>query len=1329
MRSSFLFLILFILLKNSYAQETPSTVENYIHSQQRQTSQLPTQSANELPIGVDENRSAELMQIQNLELSPTSSTITISAVVPLPMSTEKLELAASGVPISEHGFNGGEAKLYLQSPVHFLIGEKIKCTILSGTNGSYASIDCNGLKEVKIKGVIEFCRSLLLPENSNGEILPEPYRVKADFEFSGTGINNMLTNISLPPFQIKGLNGYSFLVEEAWLDRSDTRNPEGITFPKNYQGIEDDFWRGVFIKQVKVKLPNIFKSINNSDVTIQVKNLLIDHSGISGEINAMHVISLGSNNSKWKLSVDTIGIKLSSNVITEGKVAGKVKLPFFDSSDELVYRGVIGMDDYYSFRINSKQNINVSLWLATLNLAPTSTFELQYVEKKWTCALNLNGTISINFNKNNHSGSAHGIQFEHLEVSTEAPYIQGGNFYTNISVCKFKGFQVSFKDISHSVTNGFSKLSFTIDIHFFNRNDLGFQGSSRISILSDVSTNWEFKSLRLESVKIDVDKGAFALKGELDTPYDQGFNGRIEMKIKPGIVILAKAAFGVQDGYNFWSVNASVKLPRGIPIYPAVAIWGFSGGLSYHMDYDTVNQVRTAFGSDREYIPDSTKKLGLSAGILLAGNPNQDLFQVYAELGILFNGFGVTKFSIEGKVFLLHKIDDPITSAPVYATTSIVLDFENDAFHSNSSIYINAWNIIKGIGPNNMAGYMTVHFSKTDWYVHIGKPDNRIGIELFGMAQASSYLLAGKTIPPMPSPSPVLARVLNVEDLNMMRNENLLSNGAGFAFGAALNFSTGRKKFLIFYGEFNAGIEFDIMLKNYGKNVYCQNTGKNLGVEGWYASGQIGAYIQGEIGVDVNLPCYKGSYTILEIGAGVLFQAKLPNPIWMRGMVGGYFSILGGLVEGDCRFEIEVGRQCEINTTRSISYQSVVREVTPFSQNLETYSSLVQPEIYLNLPLNKEINLYNNDHSITKYKVELNRLLLTNEAGESQDIRTEYDSISNKIKITPLSELISNNTYTLSMVFIFQRYNQNNWEIITGGDSTNQKQFTFKINQDTTSFIELSSIKASYPIRDQIGYFINEYNDNFIAFNQLQQCIKDLNNQDYLLLLNLKEETTFVSIPFTFYSNGLEVKFSLKDYLQPAKSYQLGLYHIQSNDTVLIYSSFFETSTYVDFISFLESNYQASTWIENTMYASNDYVLKNKFNKGELIDNTFVQCSFDLECNWLNKNYSQMYHTIDASIFKLNWRPYNRSNKFPTEMIQMTNSSMENFLSTFVYKDFYDVKASIANSTSLMELYHQWLYRPFIPLQKGNYNIHFEYKVPYRNITTSTYTYLCQLKL
>src|SRR5690606_10858647 len=127
-------------------------------------------------------------------------------------------------------------------------------------------------------------------------------------------------------------------------------------------------------------------------------------------------------------------------------------------------------------------------------------------------------------------------------------------------------------------------------------------------------------------------------------------------------------------------------------------------------------------------------------------------------------------------------------------------------------------------------------------------------------------------------------------------------------FGAALSFSTGDLSFLMFYARFDAGVGFDIMLKDYG-DTRCAGSSDRIGINGWYANGQAYAYFEGAVGIRVRVFGVRKRIPILELRAAALLQAKLPNPFWMRGMVGGYFSVLGGLVKGQCKFQVTMGNE------------------------------------------------------------------------------------------------------------------------------------------------------------------------------------------------------------------------------------------------------------------------------------------------------------------------------------------------------------------------------------------------------------------------------------
>ena len=112
--------------------------------------------------------------------------------------------------------------------------------------------------------------------------------------------------------------------------------------------------------------------------------------------------------------------------------------------------------------------------------------------------------------------------------------------------------------------------------------------------------------------------------------------------------------------------------------------------------------------------------------------------------------------------------------------------------------------------------------------------------------------MMGTKIPASPPPPAKVSEILGGIDLDYMPNENALGEGKGIGFGAGLQFNTGHKTFGPFYADFDAGAGFDVMLKNYGV-VNCKGQSEPLGVNGWYANGQVWAYIEGAIGIEVKM--------------------------------------------------------------------------------------------------------------------------------------------------------------------------------------------------------------------------------------------------------------------------------------------------------------------------------------------------------------------------------------------------------------------------------------------------------------------------------------------
>ena len=199
----------------------------------------------------------------------------------------------------------------------------------------------------------------------------------------------------------------------------------------------------------------------------------------------------------------------------------------------------------------------------------------------------------------------------------------------------------------------------------------------------------------------------------------------------------------------------------------------------------------------------------------------------------------------------------------------------------------------------------------------MGTPQNRLGVELdlAGLVKMKSgaYFMTGTRLEGSPPPPRQVADILGVEldKLDYMRDFNVLGKGGGFAFGTDFSVGTGDITFLILYANFETGLGFDIMLRDYGE-LQCKGRNGPVGINGWYANGQAYAYLQGECGVNLKLFFVKKKIPIIKAGAATLFQAKLPNPSWFKGYLGVKFNLLGGLVKGNIRLKLTFGEECEL---------------------------------------------------------------------------------------------------------------------------------------------------------------------------------------------------------------------------------------------------------------------------------------------------------------------------------------------------------------------------------------------------------------------------------
>jgi len=448
----FLFLVLFKIYvisanENEAEYKKAINLSEVVKTESRFVEKIDAINAVDYPIGlVAEGKGIEYsIIIDKDEINEKGSFLSAYMVFVIPQSGDTLGFAAHMIPLDADGGITGDVKLSLIKPISFKLGSDILITILGGNDGSYALFGCNGFKSMTISANIDFSSETFLCEDTKtGEpILGK--KLTTNFKTTIEDWNNMIISVSLPPFQIKGIEGFGFEASNITFDLSDYSNPAGAVLPLKYSeklpGGNLNLWQGFYLKDLIIRFPPAFsKSDNNSNgnnsvrTSIFASNLIIDDEGFSGTIGADGVLKIEEGSmSGWNFSIDRFDMTFEMSSITSSSFRGKMKIPMLDSL--LLYRAVIGMDGNFSFTITTTTKQSFSLWAADLELT-NSQITIDYINKKFKPKAILNGKLNISADLSGSKKSNDGekslslaeIKFENLELQTETPYIKGGYF-------------------------------------------------------------------------------------------------------------------------------------------------------------------------------------------------------------------------------------------------------------------------------------------------------------------------------------------------------------------------------------------------------------------------------------------------------------------------------------------------------------------------------------------------------------------------------------------------------------------------------------------------------------------------------------------------------------------------------------------------------------------------------------------------------------------------------------------------------------------------------------------------------------------------------------
>ncbi len=1211
----------------------------------------------DLPVGISKDIGVltYTILIDSVVITPTESFLFTSMKFETPQG-KSLYFTGRDIQFSNTGGLTGDGKLALvgDHPIN-LVGDKTQLVIKGSDQKTFVEFDCNGFKQFSLDASLLFSRDLLVPEDENGNRV-EDENVAVNFTTTVVSWEDILVEANVPKFQVKSLEDVSFEIKEAVFDFSDTRNPGSITFPQGYSEISpllsqgtETLWRGIYIRELSVELPPQFvkeidkdgaetgKNKNVGRVGFTGYNFILDNAGFSGKIEASNLIPIEKGKiGNWNFSLEAIYVNLVANELTDAGFNGKINVPINSNKEnnqstttnnqqnnkegsQFTYTASIKPGNEYLFNVSNADTLNFDLWKAKVTLNPTSYIEIKLVNKQFRPKAHLDGMMSISMplkkpeSNENTSGDdskqlkAANITFQDLEIQAIKPYVKLGSFSLGSPKKKPKmgGFSLEIKNISGTTVGEELRLGMDIRLGLTKKGGGSFGADGRVVIVSksqevDGDLKYKFRKLEIERFGIDIDKGVFSFKGQLnfykeDPVYGNGISGNVKAKFKPGLEIEASAIFGTKDDKRYWYVDALARFNSGITLFPGIAAYSFGGGAYYHMALDT-KKVGSELGqtaSGVTYVPDLNTGFGFKAVMGFGVQPGKSSFNAEITYEMAFNTGGGVKYinlSGNGKFMsppgfeniekLQGKIDKMAATVNKYGTGSdlnkipgaqkeihgdflnggdgsegsisaqvnINYNFEERTLHGTFDAYVNvAGGLLKGVGPNGKAGNITMHFAPGEWYIYVGRPEpeNRFGLTVLGIATFDAYFVMGSVIPDFPPPPPEVAEILGVnqEDLNFMSDLNALEDGAGIGFGASFRVDTGDITFLVFYARLRAGLGFDVMLKNYG-DAECKGRG-GLGINGWYASAQAYGYFEGSIGIKFKLFFKRVKIPILEVGAAILAQAKLPNPVWIRGIVGGRFSVLGGLVKGNCKFEVTIGEECELIQKGSVLESiDVLAEITP-QENSKDVSVFVVPQAVFNFEMDKEYSTVGYNDEIVKFKIQMDKFV-AKVNGKVLNADIQWNDEHNVAALKPFDVLPPLTEISLSVTTSFVEFKNGNWVVATSEGEQLKLTNTIKITSGIApDHIPPENIAYAYPVIRQVNYYKNETNNGYITLKQGQPYLFEPSNEWDQVLRISSVTNTISQSRITYNNQSREVRYNIPNgKLQNNKIHKIGIVNV-----------------------------------------------------------------------------------------------------------------------------------------------------------------------------------------
>lgn len=410
---------------------------------------LITGDAQGFPVGIEEELQGHkfVFALVGATFTARGADVNLMTLVDLSSINPYLVLPLGGrdICLTPDGL-GSEAMLYLSRDINVpaiadlgvaLKGSSSPQVDRVKNRACYVEFDCDGLKELAVRGRVGFPRSVLIPD-ANG-VAADTGRVKGIFEFTlnrnipiaesayayrapapdpdnpapaGPPVgNHLMMGFTMTPFQIAGLDGWTFTVREATMDLSDLENPTNIRFPTAYEYTQNVdtgmLWQGFHLKEISMSTPRTMRADSQRSI-IALQDILVDFEpSLSMNVRALNLIdkSIGGMDG-WGFSLDTFQMTIVQNTMLDGRIMGKLSTPVVGSADYLKYKAIINKNEEENYVFNAIATpekdsvIHLPMVLAKAGICPNSFIQFRTTKDTTYLQAFLAGQMSVDVTRN-----------------------------------------------------------------------------------------------------------------------------------------------------------------------------------------------------------------------------------------------------------------------------------------------------------------------------------------------------------------------------------------------------------------------------------------------------------------------------------------------------------------------------------------------------------------------------------------------------------------------------------------------------------------------------------------------------------------------------------------------------------------------------------------------------------------------------------------------------------------------------------------------------------------------------------------------------------------